>query len=205
MKTPLRIVLGSASPRRKRLLEQINLRFDVSVSDTDEMITGNPSPKTVARKLAERKAKDVASREKVALVIGADTIVVHNDEILGKPVDRADAASMLNRLSGQTHHVLTGVSIVRTGRDADIIESTSFVEETKVTFGALTEQEIDEYVESGSPMDKAGSYGIQDDWGSLFVERIEGDYYNVVGFPLHRFYQTLKSFAPDMLPHAIGI
>lgn len=151
--------------------------------------------------LALRKAKDVAGNHKDALVIGADTIVVFNDEILEKPDTHHEAKKMLENLSGQTHQVLTGVALCKVNASNNIADSASFVETTDVTFGDLSNRNINTYVASGSPMDKAGGYGIQDDFGAIFVKKIEGDYYNVVGFPLHSFYTTIETFAPEFLPH----
>jgi septum formation protein len=124
--------------------------------------------------------------------------------VLEKPADPDHAKTMLRSLSGNTHEVYTGVALIKTGRSGNICKRCTFFERTLVAFGALTEYEIDSYVDSGSPMDKAGAYGIQDDWGALFVERIDGDYYNVVGFPLYRFYRTLKEFAPEYVPEVLS-
>lgn len=198
----LKIVLASQSPRRKKLLEQIGLNFTVIPSTVDEVISYT-SPIEIVIDLAVQKAQDVAKSAPNSLIIGADTIVVQNDRILGKPKNEHDAINMLKSLSDKKHSVFTGVSLLITGHDTVIKKSHSFFEETKVTFSALTDLEIKSYVASGSPMDKAGSYGIQDDWGSVFVERIEGDYYNVVGFPVNRFYQELKKLEPSLLNSVI--
>ncbi len=197
------IVLASQSPRRKRLLELINLKFDIAVSSVPETTRADMDPVPFAEEIALRKARQIASQKENALIIGADTVVVHKHDILGKPVDMDEARSMLRRLSDHSHHVITGVSLVKSSGKRRYTESLTFHESTEVVFGKLTDQEIDEYVETGGPMDKAGSYGIQDDWGALFVKQIVGDYYNVVGFPLYQFYQNLKSFAPKNLPHAV--
>ena len=194
------IILASRSPRRKKLLEQINLSFEVSISDADESFNANEQPADIVQLLASRKAEDVAGSHEDALIIGADTIVVFKNDILEKPTTPSHAREMLNSLSGKTHEVYTGVTLIKTDYRGNINESFSFFEQTSVTFGDLSDEEIDQYVRTGSPMDKAGAYGIQDDWGALFVERIEGDYNNVVGFPLFRFYQHLKNFAPECLP-----
>lgn len=194
------IVLASASPRRKKLLEQIGLKFIQSPSDVDESIADGLNPVETVTNLASLKSSKVASRFQNALIIAADTIVVYKNTILGKPVDKDDAVRILKTLSGNTHLVITGVSLRLTDENGRIYSSCDFNEQTKVTFAALTQQEIEDYIATGSPFDKAGAYGIQDDWGSVFVSSIEGDYYNVVGFPLHSFYQELKIFAPDFLP-----
>lgn len=195
MKLNAPFVLASRSPRRRRLLERIGMRFEVDVSDVEEDVPAEMSPKRVAESLALRKARDVAGRHPDALVLGADTIVVLEDEILGKPDDAAEAAEMLHRLSDATHTVYTGIALVHSssGRTACVHEA------TRVTFAAMDANEIAAYVASGSPMDKAGAYGIQDDRGALFVRRIDGDYYNVVGLPLHRFYRTMKDHFSDLL------
>lgn len=194
------IVLASASPRRKKLLEQIGLEFIQSPSDIDESIADGLSPIDTVTRLASLKSSEVASRFQNALIIAADTIVVYNNAILSKPTDNDDAVRILQKLSGNTHLVITGVSLRLTDENGRISSSHDFIEQTKVTFAALSQQEIEAYIATGSPFDKAGAYGIQDDWGSVFVSSIEGDYYNVVGFPLHTFYQKLKTFAPDLLP-----
>lgn len=193
------IILASQSPRRRKLLEQINLSFSVRPSSCDESYDSNENPSAIVQMLAHRKATDVATGNREALVIGADTIVVFNEQILEKPHSAEEAKSMLTSLSGHCHRVLTGVSLVKTDTKGNILDYDTFSEQTGVWFGKLDEAEIDSYIAGGSPMDKAGGYGIQDDWGSLFVERIEGDYNNVIGLPLYAFYQHMKAFAPEFL------
>ena len=195
------IILASRSPRRKNLLTKIGLSFTVTPSEIDESYNPEWSPAKIARNLAQQKAKDIAQHYKNALIIGADTIVAFNDVILEKPTSSSEAKTMLQELSGQTHTVLTGTALVKTNDANNIIDQTSFVEKTKVAFGDLDPELIHSYVATESPMDKAGAYGIQDSHGALFVKEIWGDYYNVVGFPLHRFYTTMKSFAPDFLAY----
>lgn len=174
------VVLASGSPRRRDLLTQIGLAFSVQISQADETIPEGMSPHLAVQTLSLLKAADVAKQvEKNAVVIAADTIVVLDGEILTKPKDEEDAARMLARLSGREHSVLTGMTVLRR-RDG---KSVSATEETKVHFRALSEKEILSYVNSNEPLDKAGAYGIQG-LGGLFVEKIEGDYYNVVGLPL---------------------
>ena len=191
----MKIILASKSPRRKYLLELLNLRFDVHGSDIEEHYP-HDEPQDIVKYLASAKANDVAKNYEDALIIGADTIVTLNGEILEKPVDENHAFRMLKALSDNTHEVYTGVSIIEK-KDDKLVESL-FFEQTKVTFTALEDEEIRKYIATGSPMDKAGAYGIQDDWGAVFVKRIEGDYYNVVGFPLHLFYQHLKTIQPTL-------
>jgi septum formation protein len=185
-----RIVLASASPRRRNLLKQIGMQFSVDESNVPEDTAGYASPREIVLDLSRKKAVEVASRYDEALVIGADTIVVLDGEVLGKPVDAPDAARMLRLLSGRTHDVYTGFCIIEKpgGRSVRDFEKTS------VTFRELGGEEIDAYVRSGSPLDKAGAYGIQDDFGAIFVERIDGCFYTVVGFPLTRFYMRFKEF-----------
>ena len=194
------IVLASQSPRRKVLLEQINLSFTVQPSKVEEIIPPGQAPEEVAMDLASQKATDVSDDHANALIIGADTVVVLNNQFLGKPEDAEDAFSMLKKLSGQTHEVYTGVALLRTDENTKIAGRTRFYSCTHVTFDVLEDQEIIDYIQTGSPGDKAGSYGIQDDWGSVFVKEIQGDYYNVVGFPLNLFYREMKKFAPELLP-----
>ena len=191
------IILASQSPRRKKLLQQIGVSFTVEPSTTDESYNDNETPSQIVQTLAERKAMDVATGKKEALVIGADTIVVANGEILEKPNSKSEAVEMLRSLSGKAHTVLTGVSLVKTDKEGNILAKETFFEQTLVYFGDLDEPEIETYVAGGSPMDKAGAYGIQDDWGNLFVKRIEGDYNNVVGLPLFSLYRHLKKLAPE--------
>lgn len=195
-----KIILASGSPRRKKLLQQINFSFKVHPSNVDESYDPSLSPDEIVQELASRKAKDIAQHYKHALVIGADTIVVFENQILEKPANQHEAQQMLSKLSGQTHQVLTGIALYKVDSSQNIMESNTFFEVTDVIFGDLKSHNIDAYVASGSPMDKAGSYGIQDDYGAIFVRRIEGDYYNVVGFPLHRFYTVMETFAPEFLP-----
>ncbi|MBB5324569.1 septum formation protein [Anoxybacillus tepidamans] len=180
-----RLILASSSPRRKQLLEMAGLRFDILVSDIDEQIQRNESPEQIVQSLAYQKAKAVQKTNPGAYVIGADTIVVYNRQVLGKPKTKQEACEMLRLLSGKTHHVFTGVAIIAPEQE------TVFVERTAVTFWDITDEDIFEYIETGEPMDKAGAYGIQGK-GALFVKRIEGDYFSVVGLPLARTVRELK-------------
>lgn len=188
-----KIILASASPRRKELLKQIGIEHDVIVSDIDESRPCKQSPKLYVESLATMKAKAVAQdlkyKKEDILVIGADTIVVLDNEILGKPKDSQDAKNMLGILSGKMHTVYTGVSIVNANNN--YIES--FVEGTKVYFREMTSKEIDDYVSTKEPLDKAGSYGIQGR-GGVFIEKIEGDYFTVMGLPICKLYETLQKF-----------
>ncbi len=177
------IILASGSPRRKQLLEQINLEFEVVPSQIYEDFSLNLSPTDFVEYYAQEKAKDVANSYPDKWVIGADTIVVFESHILGKPKNEKDSFQMLKRLSGNTHQVITGVSIQNIKQDI----SDSFHERTNVTFNTLSDNIINYYIETYKPFDKAGSYGIQD-WFSVCVNRIDGCFYNVMGFPLSSFY-----------------
>lgn len=194
----MKVVLASASPRRAQLLQQVGIPFEVDPASINEVIEDESKPDIIVETLARHKAKDVASHQPDSFIIAADTIVCFENEILGKPDDEQQAAEYLKRLSSHTHDVYSGVYAGLTNSACNFTSYISFSERTKVTFSALSEQEINQYVEHGQPFDKAGSYGIQDDLGSLFVERIEGDFYNVVGFPLHRFYVNLRNEMPDI-------
>jgi len=192
------VILASSSPRRAKLLKQIGLQFEISPSTIEEVIIeGEPPVKTCTR-IAESKACDVSTKHNNSIIIAADTIVVQNGRIIGKPSSKNDAREILSSLSGTEHMVLTGVCLIKTGNDHQIIESDTFHQITSVTFTELSMEEIDSYIESSAPFDKAGAYGIQDDLGSLFVKSITGDYYNVVGFPLQMFYEKLKKFEPAL-------
>ena len=185
-------ILASKSPRRKKLLEQIGIKFEIMESDVDEKEHPlNISPKEYAEQLAYKKAVDIANKiNKQAIVLGADTIVVLNNEILNKPEDRQEAFSILQKLSGNTHTVITGIALVESWTARKLITSQS----TEVKFRDLTAEEISAYIETGSPMDKAGAYGIQDDFGAVFISHINGCYYNIVGLPLELLYRKLKEF-----------
>jgi septum formation protein len=189
------LVLASASPRRRELLRQLGLTFTVAHSDVEETSHDAADPDAMVQRLAREKAEAVARRHPEALTLGSDTTVVLDGENLGKPRDRDQAAEMLQRLAGRTHTVHTGVALAHppSGR------LVSAAEQTNVTFASLSPAEIDAYVATGSPLDKAGAYGIQDDLGAVFISRIDGDYYNVVGLPLHRLYRLLRDHFADLL------
>ena len=189
---PLRVpfVLASASPRRRDLLRRLGLTVDVRPSHADETWPGG-APGAAVEALALRKARAVPAPG--ALVLGADTVVVLGGDVLGKPPTEDAARATLRRLSGRTHTVFTGLALAFDGRTATAHRA------THVTFAPLSDAEIAAYVATGSPMDKAGAYGIQDDAGALFVDRIDGDYPTVVGLPLRAFYETLHLHFPDLL------
>lgn len=188
------LVLASRSPRRLSLLRQIGLNPGVVPCDIAEEVDPALTPAENALNLALQKATIVAREQSNATVIGADTIVVIDDMMLGKPSDRTEAIRMLQTLSGRTHVVYTGIAIVDRPSDRWVAE----VEATRVTFRPMGLQEIEEYVESGSPMDKAGAYGIQDDYGAVFVARVDGCFYNVMGLPLSKLYSTLTDFLAQL-------
>ena len=193
IKLPYPLILASSSPRRKHLLEQIGLSFTLQPSSVDESVFSplGCTPDDFVRLLSEQKARDVALKTKgPAIVIGADTIVVLDGIILGKPLDENDAISMLTALSGHTHTVYTGLALIESHTQRIVVK----VQKTEVTFRELSLEEIRKYVATGSPLDKAGSYGIQDDFGAVFVAHIVGCYYNIVGLPLELFYRTLHEF-----------
>lgn len=185
-------ILASESPRRKKLLEQLGFEFTVEPSEIEEINNKkNQPPEKQVIDLAFKKAMKIAKQHKEkALILGADTIVVIDGNILNKPIDKTDAFNILRTLSGYTHKVFTGIVLV----ESPGLRYVSKVQETKVTFRELSDKEIIAYIESGSPMDKAGAYGIQDDFGAVFVSHIEGCYYNIVGLPLELLYSTMKEF-----------
>ena len=183
------IVLASASPRRKKLLKKIVKAFRVKPSKVDEATLWAKTPQAFAVKAAIAKAEEVALKTRNAIVIGADTIVVLGKKILGKPKTRKEAVAMLQSLAGKTHRVITGLAIV----DSETFEKHADFEVTKVKMKKVSNQEILEYVKSGRPMDKAGSYGIQE-IEEIFIDKIEGDYENVVGLPVVKTKKMLARF-----------
>ncbi len=212
----MQIVLASQSPRRRELLDRVGFLFEVIPSDKDEIITKTIPSEVVCElscqkamdvyeKLAKQRASDrfdkavnqrgtgtfdrsLHIRKEDYLVIGADTVVAFEGEILGKPKSEPEAYDMLKKLSGKKHEVYTGVTFVY---NEDVVKSHTFFECTKVTFYHMTDKEINDYIKTGDPMDKAGAYGIQGPCG-IYIEKIEGDYNNVVGLPIARVYQELK-------------
>lgn len=181
------IFLASKSPRRRKLLKQLNLKFKSFSVDMDEKIHKNELPNKAVLRLSKEKLDLAKLKVKSGIIITADTIVVLNKTILGKPINKKDAFRILNLLSGNTHIVYTGYSIFNFSNGKTISE----YEKTEVTFRELADDEIKEYINGGSPMDKAGAYGIQDDFGAVFIKKINGCYYNVVGLPLAKFYHAL--------------
>ncbi len=194
MKLIKQLVLASQSPRRIHLLRQLGIDAEVAPSRVDEVFRTNETPEANVMRLALDKARDVAGRYTDAIVVGADTTVVLGSLLLAKPSGAAEAKQMLGMLSGRTHTVFTGIALVDRPSGKFVVDCAA----TQVTFREITEDEIDEYVAGGSPFDKAGAYGIQDDYGAVFVTRIDGCFYNVVGFPLSRFYSRLKEFQSQL-------
>lgn len=188
-KKEMRIILASASPRRRELLSQLGVEFEVCPSQGEEKITEH-LPELAVMQLAQQKAADIAGKtEGDAWILGADTIVVYDQKILGKPKDEEDAKRMLGMLQNHRHQVYTGVCIWKKENGSEEIRC--FYEKTDVVFYPMTEEEIAKYVATGEPMDKAGSYEIQG-IGGLYVREIHGDYNNVVGLPIARLYHELQ-------------
>ena len=180
----LRVILASQSPRRRQLLDLVGIGHEVRPADVDESLVAGELPELYAERLAREKAESVAVSEGDALIIGADTTVVIDDMILGKPLDVGDAERMVRMLSGRSHTVITAVAVCYKGR------TVSAVELVDVTFRALDDDEIRLYVKTGEPMDKAGAYGIQG-YGATIVRRIDGDYFAVMGLSLVRLVALL--------------
>ncbi len=184
----MELILASASPRRKELLEKIGLPFTVQPAKGEERIT-QKSPANVVMELSRQKAEEIAAAQtEDCIIIGADTVVARGEKIMGKPKDAADAKQMLRSIADDCHQVYTGVTLIRTGAHP---QSVTFQEKTDVCLYPISDAELDAYIASGDPMDKAGAYGIQGDF-AIYVKRIAGDYYNVVGLPIGRVYQELK-------------
>ena len=187
----MQLILASASPRRKALLSLFGIPFTVRAADIDETMDPEKPPFDEVARVSRSKALAV-SREKDNIVIAADTIVVCQGKVLGKPHSEGEAAAMLRLLSGRDHQVMTGCTILF----GDRVET--FTEVTSLHFRSLSEKEIQKYVRSGEPMDKAGAYGIQGG-AALFCEKLEGDYYNVMGLPVCRLYETLCRTVPEVM------
>ncbi|HTG01299.1 MAG TPA: Maf family protein [Nitrospirota bacterium] len=185
----LPIILASASPRRSELLRQVGISFTVAPADVDESIKPGEQAVKYAVRIAREKARMVAQRTASGIVIGADTVVVLGGEIMGKPLDARDAVRVLNKLSGNVHDVITGVAVVDAGTGRESVKSAI----TRVWFRKLSGAEIAAYVSTEEPLDKAGAYGIQGK-GALFVDRIDGCYFNVVGLPLSLLGCMLRDF-----------
>ena len=186
-----KIILASASPRRRELLSLADIKYSLCIKNVDETVPEGLTPEEGAEYTAEQKTLPVSEANPDAIVIGADTIVVQDGEIFGKPKDEEDAKRMLIRLSGKEHQVITGVCLAA----GDV--KVKFHETTTVKFHKLEREEINRYVKSGEPMDKAGAYGIQGR-GCLLVESIDGDFYNVVGLPIARVVREIKKLSNEL-------
>jgi septum formation protein len=190
----MEIVLASASKRRQELLEKIGLQFSVDPSDYPEDGFFELKPRERAKQVSLEKARAVAARHRDALIIAADTFIVARGKVMGKPHSSNEAKRMLKALSGRSHTVITGFTIMDTANNKTLSRAV----ETKIHMRKLSEREIGSYVSSGEPLDKAGAYAIQG-LGSVLIDRIEGDYYNVVGLPLSAFTKELKRFGVKVL------
>ncbi len=183
----MRVILASASPRRRKLIENLKIEYETAAAGCEEVTVPGEHPSDTVKRLSEAKARWVAERCGAdAVVIGADTVVAIDGKILGKPADENEAAEMLRLLSGKTHRVYTGLTVIGGGK------TVSEYVETRVKFYDLTDSQIERYIATGEPMDKAGAYGIQK-YGSLLVEEICGDYFNVVGLPVGRLDRILRN------------
>jgi septum formation protein len=184
-----KIILASRSPRRQQLLHDLGLKFDVVVKDYDETFPSGLTGEEIARYIAYRKAASFENEiPENAIVIAADTIVWCNEKVLGKPVNKEDAFAILKEISGNTHDVITGVSLRSKSKEI------TFSESTKVTFEPFSEEETEYYIENYKPYDKAGAYGIQEWIGIIACSHIDGSYFNVVGLPVQRLYKELIEF-----------
>ena len=184
-----RLVLASASPRRAEILRAVGWEFEVEAADIDETPRAGETPGDYVERLAREKAAAVASRRLFGVVLGADTVVVAGGEILGKPRDEGDARRMLRLLAGRRHEVLTGAALVRAEDSRAVVAH----ERTLVRFAPMTDEEIVWYAATGEPSDKAGAYGVQGR-AALFIEGVEGDYWNVVGLPVRLLYRLAREF-----------
>ncbi len=188
IKTRLPIYLASKSPRRRKLLKQIGINYKSFSVDLNEVVLDGEHPVSCVKRLASEKMEKARLKVESGIIITADTIVVLNKKVIGKPINKSQAEKFLSLLSGKSHTVYTGICVFNSISKRKIID----YEKTKVEFRAIEKDEIKDYVAGGSPMDKAGAYGIQDDFGAVFVKKINGCYYNVVGLPLTKLYNSLR-------------
>ena len=182
----MKVILASQSPRRKELIKMLNIKAITIPSKVEEIIDESLSHEEMVMDLALQKATDVFRKHKEDLVLGFDTLVILGDKVMGKPKDKDEAKAYLKELSGNTHRVITGCAFIKKGH------SSSFYSSADVTFYAMTDEEINEYIETNEPFDKAGAYGIQG-YGSKYIKAIFGDYYAIVGFPVSKIYRELKT------------
>jgi septum formation protein len=191
IKTKIPIYLASKSPRRRKLLKQLGIKFKAfSVNSPEDFLDGE-HPVRCVKRIALEKMEFAKHKVNSSIIITADTIVVLNHKVIGKPITRTDAIKILSKLSGKVHTVYTGFCVLNQKTGVMLID----YEKTEVEFRKLMKDEIIDYVDGGSPMDKAGAYGIQDDFGAVFVKRINGCYYNVVGLPLTKLYKALRELS----------
>jgi septum formation protein len=191
-----KVILASGSPRRKEILEQVGVSFEIITSNIEE-VTTKEKPEEIVVELAEMKAKDIANKmNENVIVIGADTMVAMNGQVMGKPKSEADAKNMISMLQGNKHQVYTGVSVIIKKNDKE--RSLTFVEKSDVWINPMTEGQIDAYLNTDEPYDKAGAYAIQGIF-ALNIGGIEGDYNNIVGFPIARLYQVLLKEGIDII------
>lgn len=183
----MNIILASASPRRKEILENASVKFEVMASSIEELTLDGESPCQMVMRLAFEKGMDIASRQKNDLIISADTVVVIDNTVLGKPENEIEARKMITSLSGRTHQVITGISLINLDNNKKIIDYVI----SNVKFKNLSEEDINDYIRTKESLDKAGAYGIQG-YGALLVDEIQGDYFNIVGLPISRLSDLLK-------------
>lgn len=195
-----KLILASASPRRAEILTSVGWEFEKHTTDVDESVLPAENPEDYVQRLAAEKARAIAEKFENRIVLGADTTVVIENEIIGKPSDFDDARQMLKKLSGNWHEVLTGVALVKREKEtnSEIQSSNSLVDlqRTRVKFAKMSDREIEFLVREGKPLDKAGAYAVQAQ-AALFIEKIEGDYWNVVGLPVNLVYEMLRKLSAE--------
>lgn len=188
-KNNMKLVLASASPRREEILKKLNLKFTIVPAKIEEDSFDATDPVELVKTLALEKAKTVSKLVEDVLIIAADTVVVQNGQILGKPEDELEAKKMLRQLSSKQHQVITGLTVLNSQTEASLVEYNI----TDVTMGKISEKEIENYISTGEPLDKAGAYAIQG-FGGLFIKEIKGSYYSVMGLPIHQLKELLNNF-----------
>jgi septum formation protein len=191
-----KIILASKSTRRKKLLEQIGLKFSVRESEYEEDMGRHKNPYELVKHLALEKTKDVARHYRDAIIIGADTFIIYENRFIGKPKSKEEARKMLGKFSRKVHSAVSGFAIIDTKTGKTIND----YGEAKVKFKKLTKEEIEDYIATGEPFDKAGGYGLQDR-GAVLIESVSGDSYSVVGLPLHKIYEALKKMGVNVLKY----
>jgi len=188
------LILASESPRREKILKRLNMQFTVVPSKIDESVYEHLNPEKMVQELSSLKAKEVSKLVEDTLIIAADTIIVNDEKILGKPKSEEDAIKMLKELRGDNHTVVTGLAVFSTLDSKEITD----IDRTEVYLADMTDNEVEKYVSTGEPMGKAGSYAIQG-LGSVFVEKIEGSYFTVMGLPVHKLARILNQFSVDII------